>query len=260
MTHWLLWLVLFYLGAIIGSFLNVVIYRVPRRLSLWRPRSFCPNCRHPLSFYDNIPIVSYLWLKGRCRYCRHRIRIRYLLVEIISGLLWVIVFGFKGWNLISVSWIILLEGLLCLAWIDQRWGIIPDKIVISMIVWGTILYLISAPYALLNGIVGMVAAGGLMLGVALLGKLVYKREAVGGGDIKLAAAIGLFLGVKLSLFSLFASFTLGGLYGALLIMRKKLVKGSVLPLAPFLFAGVIFTMLFGSALWQWYLKLFAIPL
>lgn len=129
-----------------------------------------------------------------------------------------------------------------------------------MIVWGTILYLISAPYALLNGIVGMVAAGGLMLGVALLGKLVYKREAVGGGDIKLAAAIGLFLGVKLSLFSLFASFTLGGLYGALLIMRKKLVKGSVLPLAPFLFAGVIFTMLFGSALWQWYLKLFAIPL
>lgn len=258
MTEWIYYLAIFYCGAIIGSFLNVVIYRIPRHLSLWRPRSHCPHCGQYIKFQDNLPIISYLLLRGRCRYCRQQISPRYLKVEVLSGLIWMGLIAINGFSLVSVAWIILLEGLLTLAWIDQRWGIVPDSIVLSLFIIGILLFLLFEPTFLLQRGASVAISAGFILLVALLGRFIFKQDAIGGGDLKIAAVVGLFLGIKLSILSLFLAFILGGVYGGALLLRKKIKPGKTLPWVPFLFVAVAIAVLIGDRFYDWYLQLLAV--
>jgi leader peptidase (prepilin peptidase)/N-methyltransferase len=252
---WFYYLAIFYWGAILGSFLNVVIYRIPRHLSLWKPRSHCPHCGQYLQLRDNLPLISYLLLKGRCRFCHQKISSRYFKVEMLSGLIWTGVIAINGFNLVTFAWIVLLEGLLTLAWIDQRWGIVPDSIVLSLFIIGILLFLLAEPTFLIQRGASVAISTGFILLMALLGRLLFKREAIGGGDLKIAAVVGLFLGSKLSILSLCLAFTLGGIYGGILLLRKKIKPGTTLPWVPFLFVAVILAVLIGNRFFDWYLQL-----
>ena len=245
-------LLTFYLGAIVGSFLNVLIYRVPREKSIIKPRSYCPNCKHPIRFYDNLPILSYLILHGRCRHCRYHIPIRYLIVEILSGLIWLFLIGFNDVQITTFSSIILLEGLLVLAWIDGHYGFIPDKVIIILAFVGAFYYVMFDPEIFLSGVVGALISGSLMFLWAYFGEKIFKKPAIGGGDIKLVAVTGLFLGAKLTLLGLFLGFAAGGIFGLIQIYQKKLRLKATVAFAPFLLVGVSLALLVGEPLFRWY--------
>jgi len=248
-------LLIFYLGAIVGSFLNVLIYRIPRKKSIIKPRSYCPNCKHPIRFYDNLPIVSYLILHGRCRHCRYHIPIRYPMVEILSGLIWLFMIGFNHVQITTFSSIILLEGLLVLAWIDGHYGFIPDKIIITLAFIGAFYYILFDAEIFLNGVIGAFIPGSLMFLWAYFGEKIFKSPAIGGGDIKLVALTGLFLGTKLTLLGLFLGFAVGGIFGLIKIYRRKLELKTAVAFAPFLLVGVCLALLVGESLFHWYFTL-----
>jgi leader peptidase (prepilin peptidase)/N-methyltransferase len=245
-------LLIFYIGAIVGSFLNVLIYRVPRKKSIIKPRSYCPNCKHPIRFYDNLPIFSYLLLHGRCRHCRYHIPMRYPMVEILSGLIWLFLIGFNNVQITTFSSIILLEGLLVLAWIDGHYGFIPDKIIITLAFIGAFYYVLFDAEMFLSGVIGALISGSLMFLWAYFGEKVFKKPAIGGGDIKLVAVTGLFLGAKLTLLGLFLGFAVGGIFGLIKICQKKLQLKTAVAFAPFLLVGVCLALLVGESFFRWY--------
>jgi len=249
-------LLIFYVGAIVGSFLNVLIYRVPREKSIIKPRSYCPNCKHPIRFYDNLPIFSYLILHGRCRHCRYHIPIRYPMVEILSGLIWLFLIGFNDVQITTFSSIILLEGLLVLAWIDGHHGFIPDKIIITLAFIGALYHVLFNAEIFLSGVVGALISGCLMFLWAYIGEKIFKKPAIGGGDIKLIAVTGLFLGAKLTLLGLFLGFAVGGIFGLIKIYQKKLQLKATVAFAPFLLVGVSLALLVGESFLRWYSTFF----
>ncbi len=243
----LAWLV-FLVGLCLGSFLNVVIYRLPRGLSLWGPRSFCPACRRKLPWYENLPLLSYIFLRGRCRGCGHPIPLRYPLVEFLSGAL--AFYFYSRFDLTFSALILYLFTLLLLAatFIDLEHGIIPDPISLGGLIlgWCTSPWnpLISPQESLLGALCG---AGGFYL----LGEFYYwlrGREGLGGGDYKLLAMIGSFLGWQ----SLLPVVFLGSLSGTLVIIpwlilsRRKLSGDTSLPFGPFLSLGALLFLFFGQ--------------
>jgi len=248
-------LLIFYVGAIVGSFLNVLIYRIPRKKSIIKPRSYCPNCKHPIRFYDNLPIFSYLLLHGRCRHCHYHIPIRYPMVEILSGLIWLFMIGFNNVQITTFSSIILLEGLLVLAWIDGHYGFIPDKIIIILAFIGAFYYVLFDAEIFLSGVVGALISGSIMFLWAYFGEKIFKKPAIGGGDIKLVAVTGLFLGAKLTLLGLFLGFTVGGIFGLIKIYQKKLQLKTAVAFVPFLLVGVCLALLIGESFFHWYFTL-----
>jgi len=247
---------IFYVGAIVGSFLNVIIYRLPHKKSIIKPRSYCPNCKHPIRFYDNLPILSYLILHGRCRHCRYHIPIRYPMVELLSGLIWLFMIGFNNVQITTFSSIILLEGLLVFAWIDGHYGFIPDKIIIILAFIGAFYNVLFDPGIFLSGVVGALISGSLMFLWAYIGEKIFRKPAIGGGDIKLIAVTGLFLGAKLTLLGLFLGFAVGGIFGLIKIYQKKLQLKATVAFAPFLLIGVSLALLVGELFLRWYSTFF----
>ena len=245
----------FILGAIVGSFLNVVIYRLPRGLSIIGPRSFCPFCGNPIKPYDNIPLVSFLLLGGRCRSCRGRIPWRYPLVEGLTGLLALFCLHKFGLTLSALGYFAFLSALEASAFIDLEHRIIPDEISLGGTGAGVVLSLagVTLPFgACLLGI--LVGAGGLFL-VAWIYELLTKREGMGGGDIKLMGMIGAFLGPVGAAFAIFSGSFLGALIGLILVMRKGDPRYPI-PFGPFLAAGASLYLLDGEGLIRGYLSLF----
>lgn len=225
------YIAVFIFGAIIGSFLNVCIYRIPRGLSLVLPCSKCPSCGDSIRFYDNIPIISYILLKGRCRICNSRIPIRYFVVELLNAVLYVVTlyrFGYHSvWTLLF--YFIFLSSLIVITFIDFEFQIIPDKITLpwiplSLIFGSTIL---PDPFSRIDllgfkaSIVGIFLGGGLYYAIAILGKAVFKKDAMGGGDIKLMAMVGGVLGWKGVLLTTFIGSFFGSIIGIFLILMKR---------------------------------------
>jgi len=239
----------FALGAVIGSFLNVVIHRVPRHLSIVRPPSSCPKCEHRIPAYWNLPILSWLLLRGRCRWCHTRIPARYPLVELLSALLALACLWRFGFTLQAASVFALLAALLAVAWIDWEHMIIPDAISLGFLALGLALSPFIGP-GLLRSLGGAVVGGGLLLLLGVLWQKTRGVEGMGGGDIKLMAAVGAFLGPVLSLLVIFVGAFLGALYGVVLLRKggqAKVAFGTFLSMAA---ALVIF---FGPWLIDWYL-------
>ena len=193
-------ILIFVLGLAIGSFLNVCIYRLPQGLSIHSPRrSFCPECRRRIRFYDNIPILSYLFLQGRCRHCETKISRVYPLVELTTGILFLFSLYRFGPTPALLHGCLLISLLIPIAWIDARWYIIPNAIILVGLITGAAVTLLIAltrhnPGYLIDYLIGAVAGGASMALIAVVGTFLFRKKAMGGGDIKLMILIGLFLG------------------------------------------------------------------
>ena len=245
-------ILIFILGLIVGSFCNVCIYRIPRNESVIYPASHCPNCHTDILAKDNIPLLSYLLLKGRCRNCGIKIFIQYPIVEFLTGLIYVIIYLIYGFSIQSLIYIILLSALIIIAFIDLNKQIILDVISLPGIVIGLILSFFVPYISFINSALGVLVGGGIIFIIGLAGSVIFKKEAMGGGDVKLAAMIGAFLGWKYTIITLFLGFFLGALVGIFLILSKIKSKEDVVPFGPFIALGSFITLLWGEKILSWY--------
>ena len=244
---------IFILGLIVGSFSNVCIYRIPRNESIIFPASHCPKCRSNISPKDNIPILSYILLKGRCRNCKSKISIQYPIVEFLTGLIYLIIYLGYGLSIQSLIYIILSSSLIIIAFIDLNEQIIPEAISLPGMVIGLILSFFVPYISFINSALGVLVGGGIILVIGLAGSAIFKKEAMGGGDVKLAAMIGAFLGWRYIIISLFLGFFLGALAGIFLILSKIKSREDVVPFGPFIVLGSLITLLWGENIISWYL-------
>ncbi len=225
--EWYPIVVAFVFGAIIGSFLNVVIHRVPLGISIVRPPSACPNCKNDVRWYDNIPLLSYLVLLGKCRNCGWRIPVRYPLVELVSGLAAAAIVWYYGLTLQAAWMYAFVAIMLVITLIDWEHQIIPDPLSLGGVVLGWIGAAVCLDITVVDSIVGSLAGGGLILLIAITYKLVRKVDGMGGGDIKLMAMIGAFLGWKMILPVLFLAALFGSFYGIWLMRSGGHGKSAV---------------------------------
>ena len=246
-------ILIFILGLIVGSFSNVCIYRIPRNESIIYPASHCPKCRSNISPKDNIPLLSFILLKGRCRNCKSKISIQYPIVELLTGLIYLIIYLIYGLSIQSLIYIILSSALIIIAFIDLNEQIVPDVISLPGIAIGFIISFF-VPYILfINSALGVFVGGGIILIIGLAGSAIFKKEAMGGGDVKLAAMIGAFLGWRYIIISLFLGFFLGALAGIILILSKIKSREDIVPFGPFIVLGSFITLLWGEKIISWYI-------
>jgi leader peptidase (prepilin peptidase)/N-methyltransferase len=244
-------------GLALGSFSNVCIYRIPKKKSILFPSSFCPKCGKRIRFYDNIPILSYLILRGRCRDCKTKIPLQYPLVEFLTAALLTLAYLRFG-----LSWDFAARGILIIVmiltfFIDLKHRIIPDTLTLPGVALGFLMsFLVSSP-SVLNSLLGIAVGGGMFYLAAVLGELLFKKESMGGGDIKLAMMLGAFLGWQNILLILLISSFLGSLIGGLALLFSKDVKQTrTIPFGPFLALGAIVAMFLGDSIISAYLKTF----
>jgi leader peptidase (prepilin peptidase) / N-methyltransferase len=239
-------------GAIFGSFLNVVAYRLPRGESLSRPRSRCPQCQTPIKPYDNVPVLSWLALRGRCRTCRAPISARYPLVEAVTGLLCALVVYHQGLDEDAALGVVLVLLLVPITLIDLDHRIIPNKLTLLGAVLAPAIVALTQPDAIPEHLIAGAGAGGFFL----LAVLAYPRG-MGMGDVKLAAVLGLFLGRDV-VPGLFVAFLVGTLVGAAIMARKGAQEGrkTAVPFGPFLAFGAVVALFAGDAMVDWYLTTF----
>ena len=245
---------IFIIGACIGSFLNVCIYRIPENNSIITPGSFCPACKKGIPFYCNIPVLSYLFLKGRCKFCHKPISIRYPIIEILAGMFAVVLFYKFGIGQVMIYWFIFTSVLITISFIDIDHQIIPDVISLpGILVFASSFYFLPE-MTLKNTLLGIVAGGGSLYAVAFLYYLLKKQEGMGGGDIKLLAMIGAAIGIKGVFFTIFAGSLFGTFFGLLIMIYTKIADSKLkIPFGPFLSMGAILYIFFGEQLILWYL-------
>ena len=235
-------------GLVIGSFLNVVIARLPERRSLWAPGSACPGCGAAIAWRDNIPLVSFVALRGRCRACAVRISWRYPLVEAATAALFALAWLRFGDRLVDfIIAAALLAALVAITVIDLRYQIIPDAITLPGVLAGLVASLTSQRVSWLDSAGGIVLGSGLFVAV-----IVLSRGGMGGGDLKLGAMLGAFLGWKALLVALFVAVVLGGVSAVALLASGTRARKDAIPFGPFLAVGGAVALFWGDALVAWY--------
>ena len=242
--------VVFIVGACIGSFLNVCIFRIPEEQTVVTGSSHCYACGHKLNFLDMVPILNYLFLKARCRYCGAKFSIQYPLVELFTGLMFLLIFTIYGLGWPALMLAVFVSILIIASVIDIYHHIIPDGLVITGVLAGIPLTLIQSTDKLVNGLIGFLAAGLIMLLIAIVSK-----GGMGGGDIKLSAFLGLYLGWQGVLLAMFIAFFLGGMTGIYLLLSGRKGRKDPVPFGPFLALGALLAVLWGNELLAWYVGL-----
>ncbi len=248
----------FIFGACIGSFLNVVIFRLPAGQSIVSPGSHCPECDKAIPFYLNIPVLSYIVLGGKCRFCRTPISIRYPAVETLTGLISLLIFFKFGLTPATGFWIVFASVLIAVSFIDLDHQIIPDVISLPGIpVFASSIFFVP-DMTLVKSVSGILAGGGILYAVAFAYYFFKKVEGMGGGDIKLLAMIGAATGVKGVLFTLFTGSLMGTIGGVLaLVLSRTPSPQARIPFGPFLSGGALIYVLWGEVIIQWYFTLLA---
>jgi len=236
-------------GLAVGSFLNVVILRLPREESIVSPPSHCPSCETPLRWYHNIPLLSWIALRGRCASCGAWIGWQYPLVEAATAAIWAGNVAAYGVGPEAVRAIAFLTLLFAIAVTDARFYIIPDELSLGGAVLGVALALLAGTPTLQEAVIGAVAGGGALWLVAILGTWAFKKEAMGGGDIKLMTMIGAFLGWKGALLTVF----LGALAGTLVFVPIAWKSDRLVPFGLFLAVGAALALYLGDTLLDWYM-------
>lgn len=255
-THgWQEYLLLFFLGNIIGSFLNVVIYRVPAGLSIVKPGSHCPQCKRPVKPWENIPIISYIILGGRCAGCHGNISMRYPAVEALTGCLFMVLLFYFGWNQELLIYAVLAALLLALSAIDLATWRLPNSIVLTGSILAVLLTLALRREFLVQMLLGALTGLGLLTFMSMVGRLLFRKETLGMGDIKLAGMIGLFLGPRKTAGMFILGVFLGALFGGGMILIGKHRLGKKIPFGPYLAGGALAALLWGRELWRWYMHL-----
>jgi leader peptidase (prepilin peptidase)/N-methyltransferase len=245
-------LLFFVLGCIIGSFLNVCIYRLPREKSIVTPGSSCTLCGKSIPFYHNVPLVSYLMLRGKCRHCGGPISIRYFAVELLTAALFVALF--RGWGLSFELAVFLLfvSGLIVISCIDLEFRIIPDALSLGGVLVGIGFSFFRVDFGYKDALLGVLLGGGVLWAIAFLYELVRKQEGMGGGDIKLLAMIGAFLGYKAVLVTVFVSAFVGSVVGVTLMLLKGKDRKYAIPFGPFLALAAVICLFWQQQLIAWY--------
>jgi leader peptidase (prepilin peptidase) / N-methyltransferase len=298
---------IFVLGLMFGSFLNVCIYRLPRELSVVAPRSACPQCHTPIAFYDNIPVFSWLILGGRCRHCRAKISVRYLLIELLTGVLFLSCYWYFGWTLSTLKYCVFSFLLLGLIFTDAETKLLPDKMTLPGLGLGIVFSLLvpmdDVASQFLPGVVNLPFSGEVsghllslvdsLLGAAVGASFIYGAgaiylrwrgaEGMGFGDVKLMAMVGAFLGIKLTVFTIFTASLAGSLFGLFTVFMvwvkrtrrfaKRLADGQAarrrawqsaqlvyrsyqMPFGVFLGSMALLAFFFGDRCLRWYGRLF----
>ncbi len=236
-------------GLMIGSFLNVCTLRWPEDESVVFPGSHCPKCGEPIRWYDNVPVLGYVLLRGRCRACREPISLQYPLVELATGLVWAGMFSYAGLSFEALRGTLFLTILFGIALTDARFYIIPDQFSLGGLVLGLGLAFLTGGIDALDALIGAIVGFGLLGSVAVVGKWMLKKDAMGLGDIKMMAMVGAFLGWAGVLLTVFLGALLGAvIFGPISYKTKKLV-----PFGIFLAAAAAITYGFGSEIIDWYL-------
>ncbi|WP_321370698.1 prepilin peptidase [uncultured Desulfuromusa sp.] len=242
-------------GAVVGSFLNVCIYRIPAGKSIVSPPSACPYCNHRIAWFQNIPIVSYLILGGKCAFCKASISFRYPAVEVLTGLLFSLTLYYFSFSVATLIYWVFLAALVTITFIDLDHQIIPDVISLPGIIVGFICSFLIPWLPWFDSLLGIVIGGGILLSIAWVYEKVAKREGMGGGDIKLLAMLGAFLGWKAVLPVVFIASLVGSVIGVPLMLLQKGDTKLAIPFGPFLaFAATVY-LFWGRDLVYWYLNL-----
>ncbi|HXE98454.1 MAG TPA: prepilin peptidase [Dongiaceae bacterium] len=245
----------FVFGMVVGSFLNVCICRMPKDESIVSPPSHCPHCSYQIRWYDNIPLVSYLLLKGKCRGCGAHISLQYPLVELLNGVLTLLLFLRFGPTPAFAVLFLFCSALVVITFIDIEHQIIPDEISLPGIVVGFALSFFLKGHTWLNSLLGILLGGGSLLLVAYLYQRLTGKEGMGGGDIKLLAMMGAFLGWKAVPFIIFSSSLIGSLIGISIMLFQKKDSKLAIPFGPYLAFGAVLYIFYGKPLIRWYLEL-----
>ncbi|MDE1920376.1 MAG: prepilin peptidase [Candidatus Omnitrophica bacterium] len=241
----------FIMGAIIGSFLNVCIVRLPLEKSIVRPGSHCVACKAPIAWYDNIPLISWLVLGGRCRACKAKISFRYWLVELLTGSVFFLFWRYYGMHAVLWPYLVMMSGFIVATFVDFEHRIIPDEVSIGGIVAGLAFSLVvpqlqgatSPLWGFCLSLLGVLAGGGVIYLMGMIGDFVFKKETMGGGDVKLMGMVGAFMGWKLALLTFFLAPFFGAVYG---IIEKIRTKDSAIAYGPFLILGALTSLFWGE--------------
>ncbi len=252
----ILYVFVFLLGLIIGSFLNVCIYRIPRNVSIVLPSSRCPSCNALIKPWDNIPIFSYFFLGGRCRICKSKISLTYPLVESLNAVFYVFILWRFGFSWYTPMYFMFSSTLIVISFIDLEFQIIPDKITLPGIPLGLIMGSFFLPdpfmrYSILGyqaSLLGFVIGGGMFYAVAML-----SRGGMGGGDIKMMAMVGAVMGWKAVLLITFLGSLIGAVVGIFLMIFKGKGRKTKIPFGPFLALGSLITLFCGEEIFYWYI-------
>lgn len=268
--------IVFLFGLVVGSFLNVCIVRLPEERSIATPPSHCPRCKAGIRFYDNIPVISFLLLRGKCRNCGEPISWRYPAVELVNALVYVWIareFWINGESLLLMAFC---SSLIVITMIDYDHQIIPDVITLPGMVLGLALapfvmphlqgslpfhlgrFIHSGPYltALINSFIGLLVGGFPLFAIGWIWEKLRKVEAMGGGDVKLMGMVGSLLGWKLALLTIMLGAVSGSVIGVLLIALRKQEREALIPFGPFLAVGAVLSAFYGSDIIAWYLGMF----
>ena len=258
----ILLLISFVFGALVGSFLNVCIGRIPNGESIVMPPSHCPKCKTPIAFYDNVPLLSFIFLRGRCRSCSETISPRYFLVELLTALLALALFHWFGAGFSFFVSLVFVAALIVISFIDLDVRIVPDVVSLPGIILGLAfsvvgyfffrdgLTIIPSP---LSSLIGMVAGGGFLLATAWIYEKITGVDGMGGGDIKLLAMIGAFLGWPAIPVTLFIASLLGSVVGITCMVLTGAGRRLALPFAPFLCSGALIFLFYGEQIIDFYL-------
>lgn len=254
-------LVLFIFGLCFGSFINALVWRIRTKRPIANDRSECPNCHHKLAGHDLIPVLSWVILKGRCRYCKKPISAQYPLVELITAALFVL--SYWNWEQLTSSvnylqlavWLLILVVAIALAVYDLKWMLLPNRLMASLAIAGGLFMVVSTIASqdwsiLTNSLIAAFAASGFFYALFAFSA----GRWMGGGDVKLVFIIGIILGVAKTLVALLIAFNSAAILSVILILSKKLGRKSLLPFGPFLIAGLIVAQLYGRAIVDWYLS------
>jgi len=245
----------FLFGMILGSFLNVCIYRIPRKRSIVNPPSSCPQCSEGIRFYDNIPVISYIMLMGKCRNCRQSIPVQYPLVELIAGLLSLSLFAKYGLSSSYPLYLLFSLSLVVISFIDLQHKIIPDVISLPGIACGLAASIIFGQISWLDSLIGIIAGGGVLYLVAVIFERMTGKVGMGGGDIKLLAMIGAWMGWPALPFVVLISSLTGVVIGSLSLLLSRQGLRTRIPFGPFLAIGALAYLFFGREFVLWYFRL-----
>lgn len=243
-------------GLLLGSFANVLIYRIPEGKAFVLGRSQCRNCNQKIAWYDNIPVISWLVLRGKCRNCKKNISWRYPAVEILMSVAFALVFFTIGWSWFLLEALIFVFGLIVVSFIDFDHMILPDSFTLSGIVIGLLGSLINPERDFWPALLGVLVGGGVLWFIAYLYWALKKEEGMGGGDIKLLAWIGAVLGWSAIPFVIMTSSLMGSFIGIIVALNSKKGFKQTIPFGPYLALAAILYLVGGQALSDWYLQLF----
>lgn len=241
-------IIFFIYGLFIGSFLNVCIFRIPAGISIVKPPSSCGNCGHRLNYIDMMPIVNYIINKGKCRYCKSPYSMQYPLIELLNGILYALVALKYGFNLNAIMYCLIVSMLIVISLIDLKHKIIPDSLNITGAIIG-IIYIILNKTIIFDRLIGLSIGLGLFLAIAVL------TSAMGGGDIKLMAVLGLIFGIKGVLFITLFSFVIGAIISVVLLILKMKSRKDEIPFGPFISLSALIYIFYGTEIINWYLNI-----